>query len=93
MTRELHYSSKFIQLGKKVAKKYPHLKEDVKLILSLLSEDAYQPKLKPHKLKGELKDYWACSVAYDLRIIFQITEVEGKEVILLHSIGTHDDVY
>ena len=69
------------------------MKEDVIATLTLLSEDAQHPKLKTHKLKGELREYWACSVAYDLRILFQILEIEEKEVVMLHAIGTHDDVY
>lgn len=82
-----------MKMGKRVAKKYPQLKEDVRATLNLLEEDAHHPKLKTHKLKGQLKEYWASSVAYDLRIVFQIKIEDDQEIILLHSIGTHDDVY
>ncbi len=50
-------------------------------------------RLNTHKLKGELKDSYACSAGYDLRIIFKFVEYEQTQAILLESIGTHDEVY
>jgi mRNA-degrading endonuclease YafQ of YafQ-DinJ toxin-antitoxin module len=32
-------------------------------------------------------------VRYDLRIMFSFVKHEGKEAILLETIGTHDEVY
>lgn len=61
--------------------------------MELLSADAFHPSLKTHKLKGNLADSWACSVAYDSRIVFSFVEHEGKEAILLEAIGTHDEIY
>ena len=49
--------------------------------------------LKTHKRKGELAGSWACSAGYDLRILFEFVQHEGAEAILLHTIGTHDEVY
>ncbi len=46
-----------------------------------------------HKLKGPLKGSWACSAGFDLRIVFELTEYEGKKAILLASVGPHDEVY
>ncbi|WP_417914692.1 type II toxin-antitoxin system YafQ family toxin [Candidatus Electronema sp. JM] len=59
----------------------------------LLSEDAFHPLLRTHKLKGNLEGSWACSVAYDLRIVFSFVDYAGSEAILLEAIGTHDEVY
>lgn len=59
----------------------------------LLSEDAFHPKLKTHKLKGNLEGSWACSSGYDLRIVFEFVASEGSEAILLQTLGTHDEVY
>ena len=58
-----------------------------------LALDTYQTKLKTHKLTGKLKDSWACSAGYDLRIVFSFSQDENEEVILLEDVGTHDDVY
>jgi len=58
-----------------------------------LSEDAFHPQLKTHKLKGKLAGSWACSAGYDLRVVFEFVKHKGAEAILLESVGTHDEVY
>ncbi len=54
-----------------------------------LAEDPYASELKTHKFKGEFEGTWACSVAYDLRIVFEFTENSHTRVqeILLIDIG------
>jgi mRNA interferase YafQ len=61
--------------------------------LVLLQEDAFDPRLGSHKLKGDLAGLRACSAGYDLRIVFEIVRRDDDEVILLVSVGTHDEVY
>jgi mRNA-degrading endonuclease YafQ of YafQ-DinJ toxin-antitoxin module len=47
-----------------------------------------------HKLHGELKGLWACSVEFDCRIVFGFQTSEGEEdAIVLVDIGSHDEVY
>ncbi len=65
----------------------------LKLVPELLSEDAFHPKFKTHKLKGELDGSWACSAGYDLRIIFKFVQQDGYEAVLLQTVGSHDQVY
>lgn len=55
--------------------------------------NAFDPKLKTHKLTGDLADFWACSAGYDLRILFRIIVGQQQEEIVLVTIGSHDDVY
>ena len=55
--------------------------------------DPFQPRLKTHKLKGDLQGYWACSAAFDVRIVFRLAQYEGAEAVFVESIGTHDEVY
>jgi len=93
LKRALLKSNAFVRAAKKLIKKHPELASDVHSALTLLSDDAFHPSLKTHKLKGELQGSWACSAGYDLRIIFKFVEVEGKEAILLGEIGSHDEVY
>ncbi len=76
-----------------MVKKHPPLVEDIHATLVLLSEDAFHSQLRTHKLKGKLAGSWACSVGYDLRIVFSFVEHEGTEAILLETIGTHEEVY
>ncbi|MCC5899007.1 MAG: type II toxin-antitoxin system mRNA interferase toxin, RelE/StbE family [Phormidium sp. GEM2.Bin31] len=93
MTFTLLRSSAFIREARKNVKKYPQVAEKIGQTLELLCEDPFHPQLRTHKLKGELKESWACRVEYDLRIIFKFVDYENTEAILLESIGTHDEVY
>ena len=68
----------------------PALKQKFEETLFLFSQNPFETKLQTHKLSGKLKDYWACTVDYDTRIIFRF--ISPKEVLLL-DIGSHDEVY
>jgi mRNA-degrading endonuclease YafQ of YafQ-DinJ toxin-antitoxin module len=91
--RTLLRSSAFVHAAKKYLKKNPSAAADIQATLKLLSTDALQAQLKAHKLKGSLEGHWACSAGYDLRMIFRFVPWEGKEAILLETIGTHEEVY
>lgn len=93
MKRVLLRSSAFVRAAKRLVKKRPDVAEDLRAALELLSEDAFHPKLKTHKLKGDLEGSLACSVSYDLRILFEFVQHEGAEAILLQTVGTHNEVY
>ena len=93
MKRDLIRSNSFIRAAKRYVRRQQYKADEVKSTLELLSENAFDPQLKTHKLKGELENSWACSIGYDLRIIFKFVEHEGKEAILLETIGTHEEVY
>ena len=86
-------SGVFIRNARKIVKKQPELTKNLQKTLELLSEDPFHPRLRSHKLKGDLKDSYACSINYDLRIIFKFVEYEQKQAILLETIGSHDEVY
>jgi mRNA-degrading endonuclease YafQ of YafQ-DinJ toxin-antitoxin module len=83
----------FLRAARKALKKDPALAQDIGSALELLEEDAFAPRLRTHKLKGNLAGSWACSAGYDLRIIFSFVEQRGAEAILLETLGTHDEVY
>ncbi len=93
VTRRLLRSSAFVRAARRVVRKHPHVAEDLPAVLELLAEDAFHPQLRTHKLKGKLEGAWACSVGYDLRIIFEFVRYENSEAILLVTIGTHEEVY
>ena len=61
--------------------------------MELLTADCFHPRLKTHKLKGELEGCWACSAGYDLRLVFKFVEFEGAEAILLLTVSAHEEVY
>lgn len=93
MIRMLVRSTAFVRAAKRVLKRSPDLKEALFETLQQLSDDAFHPQLKTHKLKGDLAGLWACSVAYDLRIVFEVVHDGEAESILLQSVGTHEEVY
>lgn len=93
MSFTLLRSSVFVKNARKLVKKQPQIANNIQNTLEILCKDPFQAKLRTHKLKGELKDSYACSAGYDLRIVFKFVEYEQKQAILLESIGTHDEVY
>lgn len=80
---------------RKVVRRRPSIGYEVGVVLKILLQDPFAPQLKTHKLKGKLRNSWACSVGYDLRLIFDFMKSEeGKEDdIFLIEIGRHEEVY
>ncbi len=93
MRRVLLQSTAFVRDARRLIKKHPQMDPILQATLEALAEDAFNPTLKTHKLKGDLKGLWACSAGYDARIVFAFVRHEGREAILLQTVGTHDEVY
>ncbi len=76
---------------RKFFRKHVHLVDKYAEVLTKLKTNPFDPSLKTHKLKGELSDFYSCSLTYDYRIIciFLIQD----ETIVLVDIGSHDEVY
>ena len=85
-------SGAFKRRARKIFKRNPLLREPVATTIKCLQEDPFDPALRTHKLKGVI-GAWSCSVAYDLRIVFEIEKLDNEPMIVLQSIGTHDEVY
>jgi len=58
--------------------------------LSFFKEDIFDKRLKTHRLKGNLKDYYAFSISYSDRIVFKILKDNSVYFI---DIGSHDICY
>lgn len=86
-------STAFVRAARRLNRRDPDSANDLRIVLELLAENALDPRLKSHKLKGQFAGSWACSVGYDLRIVFQFVKHGGKDAILLEAVGTHDEVY
>jgi mRNA interferase YafQ len=93
VNRELIPSRRFIKALRRLLKKQPKAAPNVEGALLALSEDAFSPQLKTHKLSGDLAGVWACSAGFDLRILFELVDRDGAQAILLLTVGTHDEVY
>ena len=93
MRRLLLQSAAFVRATRRLIKKHPSTGPILEAAFESLMQDAFQAVLKTHTLKGELAGSWACSIGYDLRIVFEFVQHEGAEAILLQTVGTHDEVY
>jgi len=93
--RSIIWSTPFVRSVKRVVKRRAKLRNDIEDTVKLLARDTFAPSLETHKLKGNLAGFWACSVGYDLRIVFDFVQIEGQQQagIKLLEIGTHDEVY
>ena len=89
MKRKIEYSPAFLRQAKKIAKKYPQLKRPYTELLDKLVQDPFDPSLHTHPLTGNLKGKYACSLTYDLRVLFKVSD----DTIHLLDIGSHDEVY
>jgi len=56
----------------------------------IFRENVFDNRLRTHRLKGALSDYYAFSISYSDRIVFRILDDGG---ILLIDVGSHDEVY
>ena len=79
----------FLRRAKKLLKKNPNLKKAYEELYIKLSNDPFDPSLHTHALTGQLKGKYACSLTYELRIIFKLYD----NIIHLLDIGSHDEVY
>lgn len=81
--KTIKYSSNFF----KDLKKFPQIQlKYLEKQEAIFRYNIFDPKLKTHKLKGELKGFYAFSISYHWRIIFHF---EGEDIIVFDAIGTH----
>lgn len=93
--RELVLTPKFERAFRKLITKNPALQKQIEATLLRMTENLADPRLKTHRLSGQLAGLRACSAAYDCRIVFskQKNSKTNAEVLLLINIGTHEQVY
>jgi len=79
-------SSRFLRRAKRLREPQATM---LRAALRRFATDPGDPLLRVHKLKGDLKEYWAFSVDDDLRVLFRW---DGETAFLV-NLGTHDEVY
>ncbi len=79
-------STRFLRRARKLRE--PHATM-LRAALRRFATDPGDPLLRVHKLKGELRDYWAFTVDDDLRVLFRWDD----DVAFLVNLGSHDEVY
>lgn len=85
----LELEKAFRRRAKKLLKKNPLLKKAYEEALLKLSINPFDPTLYTHPLSGELKGKYSCSLTYNLRMTFMLSD----DIVHLLDIGTHDEVY
>ena len=93
--RTIIWGKTFIKAFRRTTKKHPTLRNGIEETLRVLEIDPFAPQLETHKLKGKMSGSWACSVRYDIRIIFDFVKNKKQkdDDVFLLEIGTHDEVY
>jgi mRNA interferase YafQ len=92
---KLNWSSSFKKAYQNIITKNPRFREPIFETISELVNDPFAPKLRTHKLKGELEGSWTCSINFEYRIVFNFVQntTNGETELLLINIGTHEEVY
>lgn len=96
--RHVYVTETFERAAKRIAKRSSELAGHIQAAVVLLQANMFAASLRSHKLKGELRGCWACSVTHDVRIVFEVgasqtTNGFTAETIVLLTVGTHDEVY
>ena len=68
--RELVLTPRFERAFRRLTAKNPALQSQIEATLRRMAENLADPRLKTHRLSGQLAGLFACSVAYDCRIVF-----------------------
>lgn len=80
----IRYKPSFVRDFKKLPS---DLQEEALERIELFKDVANHEKLKVHKLKGRLEDFYSFSVTYSHRIVFSF---ESKKEVVFISIGDHE---
>ena len=87
MAFTIEYSSRFIRTFRKMS---ADLQDEIVEKVDLLKDLRNHKRLKVHKLSGKLRSVWSFSINYRIRATFAKPK---KNVIVLETVGTHDEVY
>ena len=80
----IRYKPSFVREFKKLPQE---LQEEALEKIESFKDANNHKKLKAHKLKGKLKDFYSFSVTYSHRVVFQY---EAKNEVVFVAIGNHD---
>ena len=58
--------------------------------VAIFQKNPFDPRLKTHRLAGQLQGLWSFSIDYDIRVVFSFAE---RNKALFVDIGTHAEVY
>jgi addiction module RelE/StbE family toxin len=91
MSFQIGTTPRFKRRLKKFSRAHPELRQTFAELLRELQEDPFQPKLRLHKLSGNLGSFLAVSLTHSYHVILPLMVDEQK--IILVDIGSHDEIY
>jgi len=95
--RRLVLSAGSIRELRRFRLRHSDLNDRLDRVLIQLQEDMYHPSLRAHKLQGDLRYLWACSVTHEYRLLFELIanldSEDNEEDIHLIATGSHDEIY
>ena len=91
MPYTLVWTSSFARTAHKFLSRHRDLSDTFSLVLHKLEVDPYDPELRLHPLAGRLAGKHAVSLTYSYRIVIRLELSESE--IILHDVGSHDEVY
>ena len=83
---EIIYTTRFERSYKKLP---AAVKNDAEKRETIFRKNPFDHRLKTHKLKGRLSDFWSFSVNYKYRILFEFDE-KSKSIVYFYDVGDHD---
>ncbi len=90
---KIRQTNKFTKKAGKLIRNDDNLKIKLAETLYKLISNPFDKSLFTHKLKGDLENKYSSRLSYDLRIIFKINKEKNEDILVLLTIGTHDEVY
>ena len=85
--RKIVFDASFKRSFKNYKKKLSDKELDrLRKVLLIFKRDSFDSRLKTHKLKGNLKNYWSFSISYSDRILFRFLD---NEAVFFIDIGDH----
>jgi mRNA interferase YafQ len=88
--RRIEYSTTFKKDYKRSLKRGLNMKKFEDVLTLLINDRPLPPKNRPHMLAGEWKGFSECHLAPDWLLIY---DLEDPEVVALHRMGTHSDLF
>lgn len=84
MVKRIIYTSIFAREYRRLPDKVKDIAEEKEKIFR---QKPFDPRLKTHKLKGKLHEFWSFSITQKYRIVFEFAD---NNTVYFHLVGTHE---
>jgi mRNA-degrading endonuclease YafQ of YafQ-DinJ toxin-antitoxin module len=91
MSFRIIYTESYLKRAAKFIKRHPEILPQYENTLKLLELNPSHPSLRLHRLSGPLRELHSVSINISYRITLEFLLEDG--MIVLVSVGSHDDVY